>query len=363
MKSTKTIVITGNHHTPAIELIYLLQHDSRYHWNIHYVGHISPSDTHIVNTIIPRLKINFTNLQSGKFDRNSLFRTLKGIYQTIRAIFTAHRLIRQLQPDLIISFGGYVSCPVVFSGYLNHVPSITHEQTLTLSLATRINSLFSQKVALTFPLNHLPHYISSKTVITGNLLRHEIYSTTTKNFTSIIPLIKQKPLLYITGGNQGASFINQLTTKILDYLDQNYITIHQTGNLNHQDKVHSLSQKYHHYFPVNYVAAEDIGWVLNHCQYIISRSGANICQEINTLNIPAILIPLPTSQQQEQLKNAQWLQSQRSHQTIILPEVEATPTTIIESLKHLPPRRHNQTTFRHTPDQSQFLDLIHEIVG
>lgn len=363
MKSTKTIVITGNHHTPAIELIYLLQHDSRYHWDIHYIGHLSPSDTHIVNTIIPRLKIKFTNLQSGKFDRNSLFRTAKGVYHTIQAIFTANRLIRRLQPDIIISFGGYISCPVVFSGYLNHVPSITHEQTLTLSLATRINSLFSQKVALTFPIDHLPHYISSKTVITGNLLRHEIYSTTTKNFTSIIPLIKQKPLLYITGGNQGANFINQLTTKVLDYLDQNYITIHQTGNLYHQDTVRSLSQKYQHYFPVNYVATEDIGWVLNHCQYIISRSGANICQEIKALNIPAILIPLPTSQQQEQLKNAQWLQSQQPRQTVILPEDEATPQTITKSLKHLSPRRFNQTTSHRTAGQSQLLDLIYEIAS
>ena len=147
-KKTKTIIITGSHHTPAIELIHQLKNDNLFNWNIVYVANLNSSETHLAKTIIPKLNIKFYPLNSGKFDRRFFPNNITTIPKTITAFFQSLTIINQNKPDIIISFGGYTSVPVILAGFFNRIPSITHEQTLTVSLSTKINSLFVKKVAL-----------------------------------------------------------------------------------------------------------------------------------------------------------------------------------------------------------------------
>jgi len=317
---TKKIVITGTHLTPAVELINQLKEDS-IDWDITYIGRnfnshekTSPS---IESQIIPKLGVKFYGFDSGKLDRRWLPNTLAGIPLTIRAFFGIFQVLRKASPDIIVSFGGYISVPVILSSYLQKIPSITHEQTSTLSLSTKINSKFTNKVALSFPTT-----IKNKKYISiGNLLRHQIYNNRSKYFDN------QKirlPIIYVTGGNQGSELLNKLITKTKKELINKFFIIHQTGNQS------CLPSK--NYLPINFI--EDIGWVLNHANIIVSRAGANTCQEIIALSKKSILIPLKVSQQDEQLKNA-LLVKKAIPETIIIPETNLTPKTLLESINKL----------------------------
>ena len=227
MKKSKSIIITGTHHTPAIELINLLRLDQHTNWQISYIGHQYPTETHIIHTLIPKLKIPFYNLECGKFDRRNFLKTLFNLPKIFLAIFKSLSLINQIKPDLVISFGGYVSVPVIIAAFFKKIPSITHEQTTVNSLSTKINSFFVNKIALSFnnqsQINQLPKH---KVIITGNLLRQAIFNTESKKFT----ITNQLPLIYITGGNQGSNFINRLAQKLLPKLTTKFNLIHQTGN-------------------------------------------------------------------------------------------------------------------------------------
>lgn len=355
MKISKTILITGTHHTPAIELINLLKKDPEISWKIVYVAHQYKTETHLIHTIIPKLKVEFFNLDCGKFDRKNLDITLMGIPKIIKAFFISLSLLKRLKPNLVMSFGGYVSVPVVMAAFFNGIPTITHEQTVTTSLATKINSYFATKVALSFDSSAQKKQLpSSKTVVTGNLLREEIFDTSSSNFKKI-----RRPIIYFTGGNQGSIFLNELIYQLVPDIGNKFSIIHQTGKNNNPTLQKQLSQKYQ-YSSHEFIESEDIGWVLNNAEIIVSRSGANICQEIDALDKKALLIPHPFTQQNEQQQNAIWLQKLHPKSINVIAQSEASPSNVLRSLSDLINMSHTSRP-RKLLQIHPLFKLVHEI--
>lgn len=317
MLLTKKILITGTHLTPAVELINQLKEDT-INWDIYYIGRIYNSHEKIKPSIesqvIPKLGVKFYSFQSGKLDRRWLPNTIAGIPLTLKSFFAINKLIKQIKPDITVSFGGYISVPVIINSYLQKIPSITHEQTSTISLSTKINSFFTNKVALSFP----SPIKNNKYLVTGNLIRRQIFDQKSNFFEN---LKIKLPIIYVTGGNQGSQFLNKIIFKIKTKLTQNFYIIHQTGEQN------LIASK--NYLPLNFI--DDIGWVLNNAQIIISRSGANTCQEIIALHKKSILIPLKVSQQDEQIKNAKLVKKNIS-ETIVISEAKLTSSKLLKSI-------------------------------
>ncbi len=271
--------------------------------------------------------IKFYGLSCGKLDRRWLPNTLYGIPQTIKSLFDAINIISQEKVDLVVSFGGYLSVPVIIAAWLKKIPSLTHEQTLTLSLSTKINSLFCQKVALSFPSPHL----SAKYVVTGNLLRRDIFLSSSAKFQKLEKDLKKFPLIFLTAGNQGSTHLNQTLKQILPNLTQKFTIIHQCGALDFPE-YQALQKKFLHYYPQAYIDSQDIGWLFHHSSLIISRAGANTIQEIAALKLKSIVIPLPVSQQNEQLKNALWLKKQLPETTIIIKDRQLSGKKLLSTI-------------------------------
>lgn len=336
--STKKIVITGTHLTPAIELIHQLQKDSKTNWEISYIGRYFNSSIEqipsIESRVIPKIGIKFYPIHCGKIDRKYFPNTIQGFPQTIKGFFEAFKIISKIRPNIIISFGGYVSVPVILAGFIKKIPSITHEQTSTNSLTTKINSLFVKKVALSFnnpkQIKKLP---PNKVIVTGNLLRSEIYDQSSPLFKNFELKIKNSPIIYITAGNQGSHTINKIIPEIVNKLPK-LIFIHQTGQKDF-DKIKKNSQNKKNYFVFDYINLNDIGWILNKSDILIGRSGANTSQEIVALNKKSILIPLPKSQQDEQKLNALWVKKQLEPQTIIISQNNLTSKLLLSSIQKL----------------------------
>lgn len=361
-KINKTIIITGTHLTPALELIRQLQSDSQINWQIHYIGRASnsndPNDISIESTVIPNNNVKFYPIHCGKFDRRYLPNTLVGISKTIKGFFESAKIIKQIKPDIIVSFGGYVSVPVIFNGWLRHIKSITHEQTLTNSLTTKINSLFVDKIALSFEnKNQINQLNQNKIVITGNLLRYELFnnkiSKPNQNFST------SKPTIYITAGNQGSHIINENIKKILPKLNK-FQTIHQTGKVDYSN-FKKLESKYSNYFAFDYLDTTYLTWIIHNSDILISRSGANTSQEIVAFNKKSILIPLLKSQQDEQILNAFWVQEKLPDTTIIIFQKDLTPENLLTSLDSLLKVKKPSSIIKYQPNL-KLLELIHEII-
>ncbi|MEI8067836.1 MAG: glycosyltransferase [Candidatus Shapirobacteria bacterium] len=354
----KKIIITGTHLTPAVELISQLKKDSKTKWQIYYIGrqYNSSVDTtpSIESEIIPKLGVNFSSIVCGKLDRRWLPNTIQGIPQTIKGVIQAYNQVSKIKPDIVASFGGYVSVPVIISSWLKRIPSITHEQTPTISLTTKINSLFVNKVALSFENKDQ----TEKSVITGNLLRSEIYNQSSKYFEKIIKK-NQSPIIYITAGNQGSKTINDTIKLILSNL-KDFTIIHQTGKTDYS-KFKKLTQKYKNYYPIEYVNSNDIGWIFSNSKILISRSGANTSQEIVALKKSSILIPLFKSQQDEQKINASWVKKQLPDKTIIIQQEELNKKSLLEGILKLNKLKVSSSKITYQPNL-KLLNLINKLI-
>ncbi len=362
-KKTKTIIITGTHLTPALELIRQLKQDQQINWNIFYVGRefnssISQQKS-IESQIIPKLNVKFYSIKCGKFDRKYFPNTIKGIPDLITGFFQSKKLIKEIKPNIVVSFGGYVSVPVIFNAFLQKITSITHEQTPTNSLTTKINSHFVKKIALSFnnqkQISQLP---KNKVVVTGNLLRYELFSK--QKQPKFIFQNTKKPIIYITAGNQGSHILNLVIKNTLSKLT-NFFIIHQTGKTDFKN-FNKLTQKYQNYKALEYIASDDIGWIFQNTQIIISRSGANTSQEIVAFSKKSILIPLPKSQQNEQLINAFWVKEKLSQKTIIIKQEDFNPQSLENSITKLINIKDKENTQNKYLPNLKLIQLIHEII-
>lgn len=359
------IVITGTHQSPAIELIRQMAADNTINWNLYYLGRKNRShNLNILSTEYQLLQnhpqVKYFSLNSGKLDRNNLFNTISGIPHTLASIIKSYNYLKDIKPRIIVSFGGYISIPVLIAGKILGIKSIIHEQTLTNSLTTKLSIPFVNKIALTFDdENQKKQLPLKKIVITGNLLRHELFINS--NSEKIKKLFqRKKPVLYITGGNQGSQAINKIVLKSLPKIIPEFNVIHQVGSIDLiNTKEATLGIK--NYYCQDYFLPDEVSTIYKYAEIVISRSGANITQELVALNKKAILIPLPNSQQNEQLKNAQWAIKQHPQMFSIIEQKNLDSNLLTQEISKL---KSIKIKVNHQPDSTNYrlLNLIKNVI-
>jgi UDP-N-acetylglucosamine--N-acetylmuramyl-(pentapeptide) pyrophosphoryl-undecaprenol N-acetylglucosamine transferase len=326
------ILITGGHLTPALALIDELEKEKDL--KLFFVGRKHPGENSknisAEYTIINKKNIKFFPLTTGRLQRKFTKYTLTSLLKIPLGFFQSFYYLLLQRPNIVVSFGGYISPPVVAAAWLLGIPSVTHEQSILPGLANKINAIFVKKVYLTW--TDTKKYFKNAIVI-GNPTRKVIFNKETQNEKVKKFAETSEKLIYVTGGNQGSHFINNL---IFDSLEQvkGYKIIHQVGSTNHNgDLDKALRIKNSNYLALAYVEDDCLGYILNNSSIVISRSGANTVWELAILGKPSILIPLPISASGEQQQNANILKSQGS--AIVLEQKSTNPKILLASIKDI----------------------------
>jgi len=322
------LIITGTHLTPALAVIDKLKSSYR----LTYLGKLSL-----------KLDIPTQSLIAPKLHRHNLTSAISLPAKLPIAIFKARLILKRLKPDLILSFGGYLALPVCLAAKTLKIPIIIHEQTFKAGLVNKLTANLATKIALSWP-DSQRYFPKSKTVLTGNPVRQELLN--------LKPQAKTTPTIYITGGNQGSKVINQTITQILPQLLKTFTVIHQFG-LGQADSLWTTQKNLKKVLPSNlqskyrlkkWFEVQELTNIYPKASLVISRSGANTITELGLLHKPSVLIPLPYSQKNEQLINAQYLA--KLGLAVIIPQSKLTPSlllkTIQKPLKHLT-QKSNQT--------------------
>lgn len=311
----KRIVITGGHLTPALAVIEELIKEDK--WEIFFLGRRYASDRErtpsVESLIIPDRGLWFFPISAGRFPRYLDRYAFLSLFKIPLGFLQAFYYLLRFRPRVILSFGGYVSVPVVLAGWLLRIPSLTHEQTAIKGLATRINAPFVKKIAVSWSQT-VGYFSSKKVVLTGNPIRKEVFEVNEKIWR-LLKFEKDLPLVFITGGNQGSHVINKTVEEILPQLVKVANVFHQCGHLQAlgdfeklQEARGKLSEKLKGRYHVRkYLNAKEMGTLLNKAGLIVARSGANNLTEIAALGKPALFIPYPWLYQDEQTQNAQML--------------------------------------------------------
>lgn len=318
----------GGHFVAALAVVQKLPKD----WEIVMVGrkHAFEGDAalSLEYQTCKKLNIPFETLTTGRLQRKFSKTTLTSILKIPTGLNEARKIIDKHKPDIVVSFGGYVSVPIIAASAWNRLPIIIHEQTQHAGLANKFAAKFATKICISWA-DSQKFFPSEKTVLTGNPLRQEFLAAQVKKPQHTARSVLKKVLqnlpkgglissskklhtIYITGGSAGAHGINVLIEGCLTRLLQHYKVVHQTGDaqeFHDYDRLkklretlpENLQKRYELY---KFIEPEKVGTFLNEADLVISRSGINTVTEILFLGKPVLFIPLPYGQYNEQQTNA-----------------------------------------------------------
>ena len=345
----KRIILTGGgtagHVTPNIALLPRLKELG---YDIQYIG----SYTGIEKELIEPFVIPYHGISSGKLRRYFSVQNFTDPFRVLKGFREAHKLIRQLKPDVIFSKGGFVSVPVVLAGKRCKVPVIIHESDMTPGLANKIAIPSAAKVCCNFPetLKSLPE---GKAVLTGSPIRQELLSGNKIAAMDMCHFTSDKPVILVIGGSLGAVAVNNAVREALPELLKDFQIIHLCG----KGKMDESLKDVEGYCQFEYIKNE-LRNLFALADIVISRAGANAICELLALHKPNLLIPLSANASRgDQILNARSFERQGF--SLVLEEEQLTKETLLNAVKTL---YENRTTFINSMKNSGQQDSIGTII-
>ncbi len=220
-------------------------------------------------------------------------------------------------PDIVFAKGGYVSFMPVLVARLYAIPVYLHESDSVPGLTNRILAKLSRAVFTSFTATSA--IFGAKAVLVGNPVRNELFAASRDEALKTFQFSPDRKVIVIQGGSQGAKQINDIVLDALVPLTSSYQVIHQCGPSQYTAMKAEIDRdakeggaKYGANITQNYrlypfLDAKTQALAYAAADLVISRAGAGSIFEIAQLGKPAILIPLPNSAGDHQLKNAQEL--------------------------------------------------------
>lgn len=329
------IVLIGGHLAPALSVLEALPKDAK----VLFIGRKyaleGDNSLSLEYKTITSLKVPFVGLNTGRLQRRLTRYTVLSLLKLPLGIIKSFLILTIFRPDIVVGFGGYVSIPVVLCAYLLRIPIVIHEQTTEIGLANRIVSRFAKKICISWDSSR-QYFPKHKVVLTGNPMRKfSIFDSKFSLFSNNLPII------YVTGGSSGSHTINALIEEILEELLKSYNIIHQAGDaqeFNDFGRLERLRQSLPEQLRDNYILQKlidpsEVGDLLSIASLVISRSGINIVTELIHFKKPALLVPLTFSQNNEQVKNARFLE--RIGLAVVLTEEEIDGKKFLKTINKM----------------------------
>lgn len=348
----KKIVLTGGgtagHVTPNIALMPELQKNG---YEIYYIG----SYDGIEKKLIEELGIPYYGISSGKLRRYFDWKNFSDPFRVLKGFSQAKKLLKQIQPDVVFSKGGFVTVPVALAAKKSHIPTIIHESDMTPGLANKLAIPAATKVCCNFPetVKYLPE---GKAVLTGSPIRRELLSGNKLAALKFCNFTADKPVLMIIGGSLGSVAVNTAIRNILPQLLKTFQVIHLCGQGN-LDESFIGKQGYVQY---EYIKQE-LADLFALADVVVSRAGANAICELLALRKPNLLIPLPAAASRgDQLLNADSFKRQGFSK--VLQEEEITDQLLLDTILDLYQNRADYVAAMEKSGQSDAIAKIVELI-
>lgn len=273
--------------------------------------------------LVEAAKIDFHTLAAPKLDRTRWWKILIIPCLILWSCWQAYRLLKLIQPDIVITAGAYVSVPVIWLAKLQGIPVWVHQLDVVPGLANRLMMWAASKISVTWP-ESLMSFPAHKTEVVGAMARKFVKVGEAQMARERYTFSTNRPTVLVMGGGTGAATINQLMLILASELLSKANVLHLTG----QGKMlESLTQLGDNYVAVEFLN-EGMADAYAVADVVVARAGMGTIAELVALGKPVILIPIQGTHQEA---NAQALAERDAAVVVASP----TPQTLLQALEKL----------------------------
>ena len=276
-------------------------------------------------------KISFENIKSllipirgfnRSFSIKSCIRNFILIFQLLFGFIRVLVFFAVNKPNLVIASGGYSSFLPLQVARIFNVPYFIHEQNSFPGIVTR---MFGKRAKIVFlGFDNAKNYLKNvNTIFTGNPIHIKPFIEINMNIDFT------KKTLLIIGGSQGSEFLNHL---ISDGIEKdiipniNIVWLVGENNFDKYKKYESDSIKIFSF-------VDNMPYLYDTANLIVSRSGAMTVSELLQFNRPAIFIPFKFAADNHQYYNAKTLTDSLS--SVVIEEKDVNSNLLFKKVDEI----------------------------
>ena len=249
------------------------------------------------------------------------------LYSTLRSLI----FIVFNRPSIIFGMGGYASFPICVAASILRIKLIIYENNLVIGKANRYLLPFAKKIFVSYKdLEGIPKTYQNKVVEIGNIIKKNIiYSSS----NSLEKGENKKINILILGGSQAAKvFAEKLPKIFLKCINDGInIKIFQHCMPSQNESLKNFYKNNNINFEI-FNFSDDLTKYFLQSDLAITRSGSSMLAELTNANVPFISVPLPSSAENHQLKNAKFYQSKNFSYLIEEKDLNVTLLKLIEEI-------------------------------
>jgi len=244
--------------------------------------------------LVPARGYELLTIERVPFPRRLTTTALAFPARFLRAVRRVASFIATRQVDIVVGFGGYAAAPAYLAARRAGIPLVVHEANALPGIANKWGSRLTRHVAVTFLNTPLAHAHR-----TGMPLRAEIANldraATRAEAIRHFGLDATRPVLLVTGGSTGAARINATVIETArDIIEAGWQIVHTVGETRE-----FADAKITGYHALPYCDRMDLA--LAAADFVVARSGAATVCELAGLGIPAVFVPYPVGNGEQEL--------------------------------------------------------------
>ncbi len=311
---------TGGHVIPALSLARGLAAEGV---EVAWLG----SPRGIENRLVPEAGIPLHRIAVSGLRGNGLTGWLLAPFNLVRAVWQAGRVIRDVDPQLVVGLGGFASGPGGLAAWLVRRPLVIHEQNAVAGLTNRVLSRLARRVYAAFP-----QAFPGRAEVIGNPVRDEI-ARLGEAPRRAGEMAGRRLRLLVVGGSLGAQALNARLPEALARLPEAHRpeVWHQAG----RDKEAATRHAYDGQGVVAEMTAfiDDMAGAYAWADLVVCRAGALTVAELAAAAKPALFVPFPHAVDDHQTANARVLVDGQAAR--LMPQQEMSAAALAECLASL----------------------------
>lgn len=289
------------------------------------------------NDLVPRAGYELKTIEAYGLTLKNITK----VFKMIKGLRQAKNIIKDFKPDIVIGTGGYICGPVITAASKLNIPTLLHESNAFPGKAVKMLVKYTNTILVAFDDAKTRIEGAKNIVVTGTptkINKIELSKEEKNRIIEELGLKKDKPILLVFGGSQGAKAINDAIVKIIkEGKIRKYQMIWAPGPKQYEiikeelksNKLDIENIENVKAFPYIYNMEE----MMTIADLLMCRSGAITVTEVAKLRKAAIFVPLPGVSQNHQEYNAKVLEKRGAAKIILNKDLETVDlNTYIEKI-------------------------------